>query len=145
MATFSFTISSSDVLSIKGVSGDAFEAVADRGLSRKSKHNVLTAKFGDGYEQRVADGINTLNETYSLTFKTRTKAEIDDIVVFLDTKKGVTSFTFTLPDSNVLSDPAGQAGVGERDVKVVSTGYSINYEYDNFYTLSLTLKRVFEA
>ena len=120
-------------------------ATPDKQLTRSTSPRVLTAKFGDGYEQRVADGINTLNEEYSLNFKTRTKAEIDDIVVFLDGKKGVTSFIFTLPDSNVLSDPAGQAGVGERDVKVIASNYSINYEYDNFYSLSLTLKRVFEA
>ena len=48
MATFSFTISAGDVDTIKGQTqgtNSAFEAVADRGLARKSKHNVLTAKF----------------------------------------------------------------------------------------------------
>ena len=68
MATFSFTIPPGDVTSIKGVSSSAFEAVADRGLSRKSKHNVLTAKFGDGYEQRVLDGINTKQDMFNISF-----------------------------------------------------------------------------
>ena len=100
---------------------------------------ILTAKFGDGYEQRIADGINVLNETYSLTFRNRTKEEIDDIVAFLDTKQNVTKFTLTLPDSNNTTRS------GERDVKVVSTNYSVNYSYDNFYSLSVSLRRVFEA
>jgi len=114
-------------------------ATPDKQLTKQINPRVLTAKFGDGYEQRIVDGINNLNEEYSLSFKTRTKEEIDDIVAFLDTKAGVTKFTLTLPDSN------NTTRTGERDVKVVSTDYSVNYEYDNFYSLSLTLKRVFEA
>ena len=36
--------------------------VADRGLSRSVNQRVLVAKFGDGYEQRVGDGINTKDD-----------------------------------------------------------------------------------
>ena len=114
-------------------------ATPDKQLSKKSNPRVLTAKFGDGYEQRAVDGINNLNETYTLTFKTRPKADIDDIVAFLDSKQNVTKFTLTLPDTNNTTRS------GERDVKVVSQEYTTNYEYDNFYTLNVTLRRVFEA
>tara|TARA_R100001440_G_scaffold23628_4_gene38509 strand:- start:3291 stop:3671 length:381 start_codon:yes stop_codon:yes gene_type:complete len=114
-------------------------ATPDKQLTKKVQPRVLTARFGDGYEQRIADGINVLNETYTLTFKTRPKADIDDIVAFLDTKQNVTKFTLTLPDTNNTTRS------GERDVKVVSTDYSVNYEYDDFYTLNLSLRRVFEA
>ena len=117
----------------------------DKSMSKQSAPRVLVASFGDGYEQRIADGINTLNETYSLSFASRPKADIDDIVAFLDGKKGVSSFPLILPDSNVTSNPTGPAGVGEREVKVVTTDYSVSYNYDNFYSLSLSLKRVFEA
>jgi len=120
-------------------------AVPDKSMTKNSTPRVLVASFGDGYEQRIADGINTLNETYSLNFANRLKADIDDIVAFLDVKKGVSSFPLILPDSNVLSDPTGPAGVGEREVKVVTTNYSLTYSYDNFYSLSVSLKRVFEA
>ena len=114
-------------------------ATPDKQLSKKSNPRVLTAKFGDGYEQRAVDGINNLNETYTLTFKTRPKADIDDIVAFLDSKQNVTKFTLTLPDTNNTTRS------GERDVKVVTETYTTNYEYDDFYTLNLTLRRVFEA
>ena len=120
-------------------------ATPDKSMSKQSAPRVLVANFGDGYEQRIADGINTLNETYSLSFASRPKADIDDIVAFLDGKKGVSSFPLILPDSNVTSNPTGPAGVGEREVKVVTTDYSVSYNYDNFYSLSLSLKRVFEA
>ena len=114
-------------------------ATPDKQLTKTSNPRVLTAKFGDGYEQRAVDGINNLNETYNLTFKTRLKAEIDDIVAFLDSKQNVTKFTLTLPDTNNTTRS------GERDVKVVSETYTTNYEYDDFYTLNVTLRRVFEA
>ncbi len=114
-------------------------ATPDKSMTKSSTPRMRTAKFGDGYEQRIVDGINNLEESYTLSFKTRLKADIDDIVAFLDTKAGVTKFTLTLPDTN------NTTRTGERDVKVVSTDYSVVYDYDNFYSLSLTLKRVFEA
>ena len=52
-------------------------ATPDKQLTKASTPRVLTAKFGDGYEQRAVDGINNLAETYTLTFKTRPKADID--------------------------------------------------------------------
>ena len=42
--------------------GAAAYATPDKGLSRGSNPSVLVARFGDGYEQRVADGINSLKE-----------------------------------------------------------------------------------
>lgn len=114
-------------------------ATPDKQLTKTSNPRVLTAKFGDGYEQRIADGINVLNEEYTLSFKTRPKADIDDIVAFLDTQKNVSKFTLTLPDTN------NTTRTGERDVKVVAKTYSVNYEYDDFYSLNVELRRVFEA
>jgi phage-related protein len=118
---------------------NALLATPDKSMTKQSAPRVLVANFGDGYEQRIADGINTLNETYTLNFATRLKEDIDDIVVFLDGKQGVSNFTLTLPDTN------NTTRTGERDVKVVTTDYSVVYNYDNFYSLSLSLKRVFEA
>ena len=125
-------------IGIKELDG-TFIATPDKSMTKTSAPKVLSVSFGDGYEQRIADGINSLRETYSLSFKTRPKADIDDIVVFLDTKKNVSKFLFTMPDTN------NTTRTGEKDLKVVSTGYSLTYDYDNFYSLTLSLKRVFEA
>ena len=62
----------------------------DKSFSKKVKPTVLKIQFGDGYEQRVAEGINSLKETFSVGFTNRPKAEIDDIVAFFDNKKGTT-------------------------------------------------------
>lgn len=137
MATFSFTISAGDVTSIKGVSSSAFEAVADRGLSRKSKHNVLTAKFGDGYEQRVLDGINTKQDMFNISFKNRDAEDINLIAEFLDNKAG-TNFDF------VITDTFSSGSLTTSTLKVVCDGYDINYGQADNHSLSCQLRRVYE-
>lgn len=58
---------------------------------------VAVAKFGDGYEQRVADGINADLRRFRVTFNTRTTAEADAIDSFLTARAGVESFDWTPP------------------------------------------------
>ena len=116
----------------------------DKSLSRSSKPKVHLATFGDGYEQRLADGINSVKETFSVAFQTRTKADIDDIVGYLDSLQGVTAFNFTIPDSNQTSD-AGDLTAGETAIKVVCDDFSITYDYGDFYSASASFRRVYEA
>ena len=108
----------------------------DKSLRRKSKPKVHLATFGDGYEQRLADGINSITEIYSVSFATRPKADIDDIVAFFDSKQGVTAFDFTIPDSN---------NSGETTIKVVCDSFDISYDYGDFYSASAKFRRVYEA
>ena len=108
----------------------------DKGLTRASNPKVLIAKFGDGYEQRLADGINSIAETFNISFNSRTKEEIDDITGYLSSLKGVTAFNLTVPDSN---------NGGETTIKVVCDSYNQNYMYDGFYSANATLRRVYEA
>ena len=107
----------------------------DKNLNRTSAPRVLKATFGDGYEQRIADGINNIQEEYSIAFNNRTKEEIEDITAFLASKNGVTSFDFTIPDSN---------NSGESTVKVVCEQYSQNYTYGDFYGCTAMFRRVYE-
>jgi phage-related protein len=112
----------------------------DKSLNRSSKPKVHLATFGDGYEQRLADGINSVKETYSLSFKTRAKAEIDDIAGYFDSLKGATAFSFTIPDSN-----GSEASGTETTIKVVCDDFSITYDYGDFYSASAKFRRVYEA
>lgn len=70
-------------------------------LTRKPR--VLTAQFGDGYSQRVGDGINSNPASWSLTFSARDKNEASAIVAFLDAQAGVTAFTWTDPTGTTAS------------------------------------------
>lgn len=111
--------------------------IPDKGLGRQSQPRVRIAKFGDGYEQRIADGINPIEETFNVTFNNRTEAEIDDITGYLASLGGVSSFNFTFPDNN-------GAG-GETTIKVVCDNYAQTYTYDGHPSASATFRRVYEA
>tara|TARA_Y100000814_G_C12180447_1_gene351102 strand:+ start:155 stop:553 length:399 start_codon:yes stop_codon:yes gene_type:complete len=125
--------------SVPGVTG---QVVADRTLSRTSAPKVRTAKFGDGYEQRMVDGLNSIEESYSVNFNNRLKAESDDIIAFFNSKKGVTSFQFTYPDSNSSSNDSN--GNPVTTIKVVCRSWSQSYANDEAYNISATFERVYE-
>ena len=109
----------------------------DKGLTRVSSPKVLVAKFGDGYEQRLPNGINSIDETFNATFNNRTKEEIDDITGYLASLKGATSFTYIIPDTNGSGN--------ETSIKVVCENYSQVYNYGDFYSAMATFRRVYEA
>ena len=91
--------------------------IPDKGMTRSNEPVIFKAEFGDGYQQRIANGINNLKQEFSVSFATRPKAEIDDIVGFFESTNGVTAFDFTFADTN--------ASGNEETVKVyVSQFYS---------------------
>lgn len=115
----------------------AVQRIPDKALTRNNKPRIIKIQFGDGYEQRVQEGINNINQEFAVSFTNRPKAEIDDIMAFLDNKAGTTAFDFTYPDTN--------ASGAERTVKVVCEDYTQSYSYDDFYSCTATFRRVYEA
>jgi phage-related protein len=120
-----------DGSNITGFSGGVS---VDKGFSRTNTPNIHSIKFGDGYEQRIADGINNLEQTMNVSFSTRPKAEIDDIVAFFESLGGVSKFRMTIDDSN-----------GDETIKVVCKTWNQTWAFDNFYSLTATFERVYEA
>ena len=84
------------------------KVVPDKTLTRQSTPRVRVQRFGDGYEQRSVDGINNINESYSLSFTNRDKTEADDILAFFDTNAAVTAFDFIVPDTNSTTTTTAQ-------------------------------------
>ena len=111
--------------------------IPDKGMTRSNEPVIFKAEFGDGYQQRIANGINNLKQQFSVSFATREKAEIDDIVGFFESTNGVTAFDFTFADTN--------ASGNEETVKVYVSEFTQNWDYDDYYTLSATFVRVYEA
>jgi len=110
--------------------------VPDRSLSKSSAPRIREVKFGDGYSQRMADGINPLNQSWSLTFANRPYTDIFNMESFLETKGGVQSFTWQAP--------------GESEVKVICRNWdtnTLNHTGTNntsIGTLTATFERVYE-
>ena len=97
-------------------------------VARKPK--VLSTRFGDGYEQRVADGINTQPAHWSLEFDGRSKTEADAIEAFLLARAGAESFDWVAPDG-----VAGRYLCREWNRAVLA---------GNLYRLDMRLEEVFE-
>jgi phage-related protein len=76
-----------------------FTWVPEFGSQKQVKPNVAQIKFGDSYEQRVANGLNVLQETWSLSFANREPSESASILAFLEARSAIEAFAWTPPDS----------------------------------------------
>ena len=52
-------------------------------------YRVLSAQFGDGYEQISPDGINNESRIWTVFYKNLPKSEFDYVIAFLRSLKGV--------------------------------------------------------
>jgi phage-related protein len=64
--------------------------------SKAAAPTVKVIKFGDGYEQRQASGINRLPRKFSLMFKNKAEV-IAAIDAFLSARAAVEAFRYTHP------------------------------------------------
>ncbi|AVY67158.1 phage tail protein [Xanthomonas translucens] len=98
---------------------------SSRGTAASS---VNRARFGDGYAQSSADGINPILRSHDLTFTAR-KPVIVAIAAFIDAHPGV-SFNFT--------HPLHGAGLYQCD------GYSDSNDGGGMWTLTATFEQTFQ-
>jgi len=124
---------------VPGVSG---QVIPDKTLQRQTTPKVRVAQFGDGYQQRIADGLNSVTDVFTVNFVNRLKAEADDIEAFFRDKKGVTAFNFTFPDSNSSSNDS--AGNPVTTVKVICKNWSQQYGNSGSYSINAQFERVYE-
>ena len=81
----------------------------DRGLKATQKPRIFSANYGDGYQQRVAAGINNIPEEWNLTWKNRTSAQINKIIKFLEDLNGTSSFDWYPPGYEIGSTTTSAA------------------------------------
>ncbi len=93
---------------------------------------IVKVKFGDGYEQRYAKGINNMPQSWSLAFNNREAAEADAIEAFFVARAGVEAFDWTTPDNT------------PEDIRVKCEKWSKTRVKGNFYTITCTFEEVFE-
>lgn len=89
---------------------------------------VLIAPFGDGYNQRAADGLNSVKRTWSVVWTARPDADIDSLYNFLIALVGYEKFQWTAPDESSPRDWICKESLNKTPI---TAGYS-------------TLKAVFE-
>ncbi|WP_186145458.1 phage tail protein [Burkholderia gladioli] len=89
---------------------------------------VREAKFGDGFTQRVADGINNESDSFQLTFRGRVET-IREIRAFLRRHAGARSFNWT--------PPLGEPGL------YVCKAMSRVFHTQQVYTITATFEQTF--
>jgi phage-related protein len=98
--------------------------------SLQERPRILSSKFGDGYEQRRAEGINHIAQHWSLFFVCHHAAMAHAILGFLRAHKGSEIFYWTPPDVSTA-------------IHVICREYSSNIEPGNSRTISATFEQVF--
>lgn len=108
-----------------------FTYIPSTSFSADSTPKVLTAKFGDGYSQRVADGINTIKKEWNLSFNNRSLADALAIKTFFADRKGVEAFSWT---------PTGEAAA----VSVIAPSWKEVYASPLTRTITAKFQIVYE-
>lgn len=98
------------------------------GATQTKSPRVKAAQFGDGYSQRVGDGINNNPRVWNLTF-TRLTADIDAIDAFLTAHEDGASFDWT--------PPKGAAG------KFICKSWSENVIFRTVQSITATFEEVY--
>lgn len=94
-----------------------FAYAPDWGATPSLEPRIKTAKFGDGYEQRAEDGLNTLLPTWKLTFGKRTQAEAQEIYRwFIANKAHTTAFGWAAPGEGTATSENIGTGDGSRKI-----------------------------
>lgn len=91
---------------------------------------VKLTKFGDGYEQRVPDGINNSLLKFNLSFNGRPLHEATAIIHFLKNRNGAESFVFT-PHS-----PFGKTKLYK------CPNYTVDFVFFNNYNITAIFEEV---
>lgn len=83
------------------MSYSTFNITPSKGIVSNYKPRVIVSQFGDGYSQRVVDGINSIAKEWSLTFSSKDLSTAAQIVSFFEDRKGVEGFKWTPPDDTI--------------------------------------------
>ena len=107
-----------------------FTWIASTGASLTIRPNVRRVAFGDGYEQRLAFGLNTQPEVWTLEFRALTNANASAIDTFLRLHGAVRPFDWTTP--------SGLTG------KFICEEWSRSIDEPNIETIRANFKQVFD-
>ena len=107
-----------------------FSYIPSYTATENSAPAVRTVSFNEGYEKRLQFGLQRDPKSWNLSFANRDNTERDNIITFLEARKGTESFDWT--------PPRGSAG------KWVCSDWSIEIAVFGRTTINTTFRQVFE-
>jgi phage-related protein len=101
----------------------------DKALKQDMKPRILKTQFGDGYMQRARDGINTITESWNLTWKNRKVADGQKLIDFFESTEGIHAITWTPPYATT-------------SIKVIVDSWTTTYPQTGVLTVQAKFTRV---
>ena len=101
-----------------------------QGLDMALSRRVKEITYGDGYKQVILDGINTLQNSWSVTWANRSRADANAILNFLQAHLKTPAFYW-----GIATFPGG----GKMVVRCEDV--SISEPKPNYFTITATIKR----
>lgn len=108
-----------------------FTWTPSKSFSNSNKARVITAQFGDGYSQRIGNGINRFAKTWTLQFTSIGVDTAAEITSFLEGTEGVYPFNWT---------PPGEA----KTYAVTCQEWNVRYDSHISRSIDLVFTQVFE-
>ena len=116
-----------------GTSVPFFTWTPSYNVTTSHKPRTLTVNFGNGYEERIPDGIFNTLITLNVSFDLRNETETTAILHFLRARKGAESFIV----QNLPQPYADIPGGGYRK-KFICSDFSSTFSFHNNYSIKAT-------
>jgi len=116
-----------------GVSVPLFTWTPSYNVTTSHKPRTLTVNFGNGYEERIPDGIFNTLISLSVSFDLRNETETTAILHFLRTRKGSESFIV-----QNLPQPYADIPEGGYRKKFICDNFSSTFSFHNNYSIKAT-------
>ena len=111
-----------------------FPAVApSQASNRTTTPDILKMNFGNGYEQRMANGINYLRDNWQVSWEGLNVTDRNKVVTFLQSISAGDYFTWTTPFD------------GASKKFVLDGGWSMSDNGGVVFTINATFRQVFDA
>ena len=105
---------------------------SDENLTYTYQPRVRTARFGDGYEARIADGLNHNPRNFTMEWPNLTTAQKDTINNFLIARGGWEPFNWTPPREG-------------SSIKVKCVNHTIRVASGPFWSIAVEFVQVYDA
>lgn len=100
-----------------------------------TENQAIIAELGNGYSQRMSNGVNTFNQNLNLVFQNRSSREARAITNFVQDKMGKDSFPILLMDPMLNNQP---------NQKYVAASIDVNTNAFNLNDITVPVVRVFD-
>ena len=108
-----------------------FSYIPSYTATENSAPAVRTVSFNEGYEKRLQFGLQRDPKSWNLSFANRDNTERDNIITFLEARKGLEAFNWTPPGESSSS-------------KFICQSWSKSIPYLNRATIQATFEEVAE-